>query len=188
MPLQEIKLDFQGARDTAMLISIATLETINGMPARDFWAGVAKDDKAEEWVRGAIKSNPRLMTAYNYLSMILKERGDWTGIVQLRRLCAEANPDNAEALNGCAWELLTSPEEKLRDAKAALPFAQKADEITKHENWAILDTLALALFRNGRKTEAIETERKAIALLPANKQPDTRRELEQRLEEFTGGK
>ncbi|MGD0089819.1 MAG: protein kinase [Planctomycetota bacterium] len=188
MPLQEIKLDFQGARDTGLLLSIATLKQINGMPAPDFWAGVAKDDKAAEWVRSVIEKNPRLLIAYNYLYMILKAKGDSAGVVQLWRTCAAANPDSAEALNGCAWELLTSSDEKLRDAKAALPLAQKAAELTKHENCNILDTLALALFRNGRKEEAIETEKKAIALLPANTPPDTRREFEKNLEEFSGGK
>ncbi|MCY3019615.1 MAG: hypothetical protein NTW87_11375, partial [Planctomycetota bacterium] len=151
--------------------------------------GVAKDnDEAAKWYRSAIKRNPRLVFTYHSLCEILEERGDWTGTVQLRRLCAEANPDSADALNNYAWELLTSPDEKLRDAKAALPLAQKAVELTKHENWNILDTLALALFRNGRREEAIQTEKEAIAQMPANTQPNTRQKCEKRLEEFIGGK
>jgi hypothetical protein len=37
MPLKDLRYDFKPERDTEVLRSIITLETINGKPARDFW-------------------------------------------------------------------------------------------------------------------------------------------------------
>ncbi len=40
MPLVRINLDFNRQRDTALLRSFKTLETINDRPAADFWKEV----------------------------------------------------------------------------------------------------------------------------------------------------
>ncbi|MFN0195406.1 MAG: SUMF1/EgtB/PvdO family nonheme iron enzyme [Planctomycetaceae bacterium] len=45
LPLKQIQLDFKPERDTELLRSIKTLETINGKPAAEFWKGVEKSDK-----------------------------------------------------------------------------------------------------------------------------------------------
>jgi hypothetical protein len=37
MKIKELLCDFQYERDAKLLRSIATLETINGMPAAEFW-------------------------------------------------------------------------------------------------------------------------------------------------------
>jgi hypothetical protein len=40
MPLKELFCDFKPERDTEVLRSIKTLETINGKPAGEFWKEV----------------------------------------------------------------------------------------------------------------------------------------------------
>jgi Leucine-rich repeat (LRR) protein len=40
MPLKDLHCDFNARRDAAILREITTLETINGMPAAEFWKGV----------------------------------------------------------------------------------------------------------------------------------------------------
>ncbi len=40
MPLKELGCDFKPERDTEILRSIKTLETINGKPAAEFWKEV----------------------------------------------------------------------------------------------------------------------------------------------------
>ncbi|MFQ5424184.1 MAG: hypothetical protein ACE5F9_09410, partial [Phycisphaerae bacterium] len=54
---------------------------------------------------------------------------------------------------------------------------------TDHKNPGYLDTLALAYHRTGDTARAIETQEKAVALLPPGDSP-TRKEFEARLEEF----
>jgi WD40 repeat protein/tetratricopeptide (TPR) repeat protein len=91
-------------------------------------------------------------------------------------------PAGWDAFNARAWFLLTCEEEDLRDPKAALPLAERAVELTQGKNAAVLDTLALALFRNGQVERAIENQRKALGLLGSG--DPSRKEMEARLKEF----
>jgi hypothetical protein len=52
-------------------------------------------------------------------------------------------------------------------AELALRAARRADELTKGKDLAILDTLAVALFRTGHAAEAVATEEKALKQLEA---------------------
>ncbi len=69
-------------------------------------------------------------------------------------------------LNEYAWYLLTCELEDLRDPQAALPVAKRAVEMSAGEDVAILDTLALAYSMTGDTAKAIETQEKAVLLLP----------------------
>jgi tetratricopeptide (TPR) repeat protein len=69
----------------------------------------------------------------------------------------EANPNAAWAHNNLAWVYLWAPE-ALRDAKAALPLAEKA--VRLEPRTAIYqNTLGLAYYRAGRYAEAVKTLR-----------------------------
>ena len=54
MPLKELRCDFKPARDTEILRSLKTLETINDQPAAEFWKGVDAGPKQrvdEAWLK-----------------------------------------------------------------------------------------------------------------------------------------
>ena len=87
-------------------------------------------------------------------------------------------------MNAYAWELLTTPDEKLIDAKAALPVAEKAVELTQHADSAILDTLALAYFKNHQGSDAVATQQKAFDVLPQNTTASVRNDYEKRLSQY----
>ena len=118
------------------------------------------------------------------LAAMAREDKNFAGALQYLKQWAESKPETALALNAYAWELLTCADEKLIDARAALPFAEKAVELSKNKDPAILDTLALAYFKNKRIGTAISTEQKAIELLPAGTTPDARKEYDKRLADF----
>ena len=48
MPLKELSCDFNPERDTELLRSIKTLETINGKPAAEFWKEVEEQQKGKK--------------------------------------------------------------------------------------------------------------------------------------------
>ncbi len=79
---------------------------------------------------------------------------------------AEKPGASASALNSFAWDLLTMDPPALRDYMKALPFAERAVELTEGTDGSMLDTLALALHLTGRNDEAIAAQRKAISLVP----------------------
>ncbi|MCZ7644551.1 MAG: hypothetical protein M5U26_04585 [Planctomycetota bacterium] len=148
------------------------------------WSEALEDlDKAAELDPGLAEQG--IYTAMADAAGQLKDNARRLGYL---RKWAEAQADSAEANNGYAWELLTSADASLRDPKTALPFARKAVEQSFNSNPSILDTLGLALFRNGETKEAIEIQRKAIALLPLDTKAETRKEFEDRLKEFEAAK
>ena len=62
--------------------------------------------------------------------------------------------------------LATTPFAELRDDAAALQFARKAVKLTHETDPDVLHALALAYERNGDKLRAIETDKRALSLLP----------------------
>ena len=76
----------------------------------------------------------------------------------------------AAQLNEQAWELLTAKDEKLRDAKRALPLAREAVKLSEEKNGNILDTLALALHENGELAEAVRYAKMATEKSPGNEE------------------
>ena len=90
-------------------------------------------------------------------------------LIRYRRQNAEQPDASAMAVNLYAWDLLTCELEDLRDPQAALPVAKRAVEKNGSRDPRILDTLALAYFMTGDTTRAIETQEKAVSLLPPGK-------------------
>lgn len=94
--------------------------------------------------------------------------------------------NNPQALNEIAWGMVgddsfwTKP-----DYDVALAIAQRAVELTKNNDPAVMDTLAMAYYRKGNLDLAIETQEKAVALLSKGEFPaETAKELKDRLAKF----
>ena len=77
-------------------------------------------------------------------------------------------PDFAEAHNNLAWLYATCDDPKYRDPKAALDHAQRAVKLTEWKEGEFIDTLAEAHFVNGDYQQAVEIQKKALALEPDN--------------------
>ncbi len=77
------------------------------------------------------------------------------------------NPKNPDALNNLAWILATS-DRPMRNPQKALQYAQKALTLKKAPH--IWDTLAEALYANGRIAEAIEAENRALQTAAEDRQ------------------
>ena len=90
---------------------------------------------------------------------------------------------SSQLLNAFAWRVLTEVGRDKQDLPVALKAAAKANNITEGKSAAILDTFALALFRNGKVTQAIEVQKKALKLATGNERME--KEFNARLGEFT---
>lgn len=86
-------------------------------------------------------------------------------------------------LNDFAWSLLTESRYGERFDELARLAARRANELTDHGNWALLDTLALAEFKAGEVDRAIELERRALELVRGTgREAEVREMLERFLE------
>jgi thiol-disulfide isomerase/thioredoxin len=95
--------------------------------------------------------------------------------------------DNAQLMNALSWRILTDEGIQSRDLPLALQAAENANKATAGEDPAILDTYALALYENGKKTEAVEIQRKAVQLAEKAGAEQMAEELKGRLDRFEKG-
>ena len=80
------------------------------------------------------------------------------------------NPQDAAVHNNLAWLYATSEDKQFRDPQGALEHAQKAVELSRWRQAAFIDTLAEALYINGRYGEAVKTQTRALKLEPDNRE------------------
>jgi rhomboid protease GluP len=78
------------------------------------------------------------------------------------------NPQDAAVHNNLAWLYATSEDEQFRNPQGALEHAEKAVELSQWRQAAFIDTLAEALYVNGRYDEAVKTQTRALKLEPDN--------------------
>jgi rhomboid protease GluP len=82
----------------------------------------------------------------------------------------ELNPDQAATHNNLGWLLATTAIAELRDPARALAHAQKAVALDGWKESTFIDTLAEALYANGRYGEAVTTQTRALQLDPQNQE------------------
>jgi len=99
-----------------------------------------------------------------------------------------ARSDDPWASNNLAWFLATCPDENLHNGEQAVQLASRAlrimDEAGEEQRYEMIDTKAACLARNGEYLEAVLWQKKAIALLPADKElpAEERQKLEKEFE------
>jgi tetratricopeptide (TPR) repeat protein len=134
-------------------------------------AGQAKDwDKLIAACDALIALDPEQyggMAGTKFLVTLNEKKDDAAAFAYVKSVLAGFGKDNAQLLNQLAWTMV-DPEKPLpkNDLDLALQLAQRAVEITKRKEPAILDTLARVHFTKGQIDQAITVETEAVALDP----------------------
>jgi len=100
---------------------------------------------------------------------------------ELGQKLIDAKTTNAGTLNEWAWTILTDEKIKTRDLKLANKLAKAALDASAGKDANILDTYARALFDSGKVTDAIATQKKAMALAEND---EARQSLEETLKGY----
>lgn len=145
--------------------------------------GVAREQAgdlagAEKDFTAAIALDPKLADPYANRGNVLRGRGKYEQAIADFEKAVRLDPTNAAAHNNLAWLRATCPDEKYRDAKAAVEAATKACELSdwKHPDW--LDSLAAAYAEAGQFDEAVKTQTLAIDQAPEAQKADMQARLE----------
>jgi thiol-disulfide isomerase/thioredoxin len=113
---------------------------------------------------------------------------DEAGAYAFARTLADDFASEPRALNYIAWTILDNEDLKKPDFGVALALATKAADATKRKDWMILDTLALATFKAGDASKAVEIQTTTIELARADKAEEEEiGELVERLNTFKAG-
>jgi tetratricopeptide (TPR) repeat protein len=136
-------------------------------------AGVELENRGD--LDGAIAQYRRALqlkaddaNAHDNLGYALVEKGDIQGALAELHRAIDLNPSDPSPWNNLAWLFATSKDSRFKNPAKALEYAQKAVSLSESKNAEFVDTLAEAYFVNGDNDKAIETEERALALIPDN--------------------
>lgn len=134
--------------------------------------------KADAILREMEKLSPeaRMQAEFARFQMLL-QRNDSKAVSALAEKIAKERADEPMVLNQLAWSIATHEELGDRDLALAERIARLAFEKTEGKNAEILDTLARALFLQGRKDEAIGYQEKAVRFAEGGRQKQFARNL-----------
>jgi putative PEP-CTERM system TPR-repeat lipoprotein len=114
---------------------------------------------ADEWIR----ANPKNVNFPMYLGDVALSSGDKALAQRRYREVLSRDPDSAMALNNLAWLLLDS------NTAEAVALAERANQLLPNRP-VLMDTLAMALARQGQPTKGADLMRQALNLEPQNPQ------------------
>ena len=119
-------------------------------------------DEAAVQYRLAATLRPDNAEAENNLGRVLLQQRKASEAVSHFARAIELNPNLASALSGLAWVLATSPA-PVRNGGEAVRLAERADQLTGHQDASVLDALAAAYAASGAFDRAVATARAAMA-------------------------
>ena len=135
----------------------------------------------------ALHLNPRSAKALYSRGFARDRQGDPGGAMRDYIQVLRINPGYIEAFNSMAWIMATSPDDRLRDGRRAVAYAEKAVG-NSSPDINFLDTLAAAYAEAGRFEEAIAIENRIISLLAAARQTDAITMHVQRMNRYEEGR
>jgi tetratricopeptide (TPR) repeat protein len=142
------------------------------------------DPQNEQYRRDLHNSLGRLADALARIGQKDEARSLTREALSILRPLAQKPDASQYDLHQYAWLLVASPVEELRDAATGRSIAETLVARTKGGDASVLDLLARAYAGSGDYQRAEETERRALALLPAGTRSDLRAELESNLAAF----
>lgn len=109
---------------------------------------------------------------------LLVRKQDFTAAYKLAGQLSDAHPEDALMQNQLAWQILTDESLEKRDLALAEKIARRANAAAQSRDPGILDTLARALFMQGKKEAALELQEKAVQLADGEMKESLRTTLE----------
>lgn len=141
-----------------------------------------KSDEAIDHFRQALLLKPDYPEAHYNLGLMLVGTDRLDEALTHFQTATRLKPDWPAPLKKHAWFLATHPVPNVHRASEAIRLAERAAELTKHQDAGILDTLAAAYAAAGQFDRAVKTAEAALA--SARTTPNSRltQEIRARLE------
>ncbi len=159
----------RGQADEAMghLVAVLRIRPDDVAARRDLGIALARQGKLEEAIRhftAALRTKPDLPQLRILLARAFAEQGKPRAAIAEYSAALQLDPHDVELLNHLAWILATHPDPQFRDGRQAVEYAARAVELTRTNDAAVLDTLAVAYAEAGRFAEAVNAAQEALQL------------------------
>jgi Tol biopolymer transport system component len=150
-------------------------------------ARMGREEEAIPYVRKVLQISPDYLAAHRLLGGLLSRSGEPREAIRHLRIVLKAKPGDLVTANNLAWILATCPDAGCRDGPQAVELAERTCKATEYAVPVMLDTLAAAYAEAGRFPSAVETAKRALAILRRDPKAPTQ-ELEFRLRLYEAGK
>jgi tetratricopeptide (TPR) repeat protein len=151
-------------------------------------AAQGKFGEAIRYYRQALKLNPDYVNTHSNLARALITTGQFEQALEHCRETLRLRPDQPQTLGRMAWIIATNPDPKIRDANEATRLAERAAELTKHQDPIILSTLATVYAAAGKFEQAVTTAQTALPLAHAGKNNKLANHIKKQLNAYKQGK
>ena len=132
-----------------------------------------------------VMDEERFMARYFKFRIFAEQKHDGAKACLIAEKISKLRPDDPNFLNGLAWTILDTPEIKDRDYAITLAIAERAAEVSGHENPSILDTLARAHHDMGNLDQAVEVQALAVKKsVENNRSEESTAKLKETLEKY----
>jgi tetratricopeptide (TPR) repeat protein len=139
-------------------------------------------EAALEHYRRATMLRPDNVESHANFGQLLSIRGRSAEAAAQFSAALALNADTVQALAGLAWIRATAADPSLRDAAEAVRLAERAGELTRHQDVTAIDALAAAYAEAGRFDEAVRVARSGLAHATAAGQAPVADQFRQRIE------
>ncbi len=126
--------------------------------------------EAMEDYNQSIRLDPTAAAAYTNRGDAFADQGQYAEAAHDYRAAIKHNPKLGRAYQSAAWLMATCPDENFRSEELAVQAAEKAVALDGDTDYHYVETLAAALASAGDFDGAIEAQKKAIELVPADRQ------------------
>ncbi len=164
---------FEQEQKSETQMRAAWMEINNAMRQKKWDTALSKLDELE---KGAPEDQRDSFEGVRFNILLGKE--DYPAAYKVAAGISEAHKDNAMLQNQLAWQIATDPKIKQRDLDLADTIAKRANDAAQGKDANILDTVARIAFMQGRKTEAISVQEKAIQLAEGDQKAGFQKTLE----------
>jgi len=112
----------------------------------------------------ALQADPNYAGAYYNLGKIYSNQGEIKKAIGFYRKALHFSPNMTDALYNLSWITASHEDEKFRNSREAIKFAEKLCKITRYREPLALDALAVAYAEAGRFDAAVLTAKNALKL------------------------
>ena len=133
------------------------------------YARKGQPEKARTLLEAIVGHDPQTPETQLMLADLCAQQKLYPEAIQHYQQAIRLKPDSGAARNNLAWLLATADDKRYRNPSEALAQAQQAVRLSHWKEPTFIDTLAEALYANGQYQQAVETQKRALALDPGDK-------------------
>jgi protein O-mannosyl-transferase len=141
-------------------------------------------DEALEHFYKVLRIHPDAVITHQRAAGVLESQGKLSEAIKHYRQALQYEPNDINCMRRLSFWLATSSDPNIHDPNSAVKYAERAADLTKHQNAAVLETLSVTYAAAGNIDKAVTTAQTALTLALAAQDKKLVEQIRQRLESY----